>query len=55
MAVHSAKDLPSEMPNGLGIAGFLPRESCEDVLVLRDGVDAPSKYSYGKPSPQNSA
>ena len=27
LAVHSAKDLPSEMPEGLSIAGFLARET----------------------------
>ncbi|MGA9850955.1 MAG: hydroxymethylbilane synthase, partial [Roseiarcus sp.] len=32
-AVHSAKDLPSLMANGVAIAGFLPREDVRDALI----------------------
>ena len=39
LAVHSAKDLPTVLPPGLVIAGFLPREDVRDVLVSQDGVD----------------
>lgn len=48
-AVHSAKDLPSEMPPGLALAGFLPRERCEDVLALREGVETPAVIATGSP------
>lgn len=48
-AVHSAKDLPSDMPEGLSIAGFLPRESPEDVLILRSGVQSPKVIATGSP------
>lgn len=48
-AVHSAKDLPSEMPEGLAIAGFLPRETTEDVLILREGVEIPKVIATGSP------
>ena len=34
VAVHSAKDLPTEMPDGLVLAGYLPRENPCDVLVI---------------------
>jgi len=37
LAVHSAKDLPSEQAPGLIIAAFLDREDPRDVLVSRDG------------------
>jgi uroporphyrinogen III methyltransferase/synthase len=33
MAVHSAKDMPTEMPNGLEISAALLREDRQDVLV----------------------
>ena len=41
IAVHSSKDLPGEMPEGLGLAGYLPREDPHDMLVLRSGVGTP--------------
>lgn len=33
LAVHSAKDLPTVLPEGLEIAGFLPREDCRDAVI----------------------
>ena len=32
-AVHSAKDLPTLMPEGVALAGFLPREDVRDALI----------------------
>lgn len=49
LAIHSAKDLPSDMPEGLALAGFLPRELCEDVLILRDGVETPKLIATSSP------
>ncbi len=36
LAVHSAKDLPSEMTEGLEICAVLPRAAVEDVLVSKN-------------------
>lgn len=36
-AVHSLKDLPTQMPDGLEIAAILARESWRDCLVSRHG------------------
>ena len=35
LAVHSAKDLPSQLPEGLGLAAFLPRGDVRDVIVVK--------------------
>ncbi len=35
LAVHSAKDLPTELPEGLMLAGFLPREDPRDAFISR--------------------
>jgi len=35
IAVHSAKDLPTFLPDGLIIAGYLPREDARDVFISR--------------------
>lgn len=49
LAVHSAKDLPTELPPGLALAGYLPRESANDVLVVRAGVREPKFIATSSP------
>ena len=52
-AVHSAKDLPSVMPEGIAIAGFLPREDPRDALIsaLSDTVEGlPQGATFGAAS-----
>ena len=49
VAVHSTKDLPGEMPAGLAMAGYMPREDTRDVLVIRAGLTAPAKIATGSP------
>src|SRR5271165_53504 len=41
-AVHSAKDLPTLTPDGIALAGFLPREDVRDALIsaVADTVQA---------------
>jgi hydroxymethylbilane synthase len=38
LAVHSMKDVPTEMPEKLVVAGVPPRERAGDVLITPDGV-----------------
>jgi hydroxymethylbilane synthase len=38
LAVHSLKDLPTELPEGLAIAAVPEREDPRDVLVSRNGI-----------------
>ncbi len=33
LAVHSAKDMPGDLPAGLGVLAVLPREDPRDVVV----------------------
>ena len=49
VAVHSCKDLPGQMPAGLAVAGYLPREDPRDILVLRDGIETPALIATGSP------
>lgn len=35
LAVHSAKDLPTALPEGIVIAGYLPREDVRDAFISR--------------------
>lgn len=36
IAVHSLKDLPTELPNGLIIGAILPRDNPEDVVISKN-------------------
>ena len=57
-AVHSAKDLPSGLAAGLGLAAFLERADCRDALVTRDGrglVELESGASVGTSSARRAA
>ena len=40
IAVHSAKDVPMQLADGLCIGAVLAREDCRDVLVTRTGISA---------------
>ena len=49
VAVHSTKDLPGDMPDGLAIGGYMPRADTRDVLVLHAGVETPKTLATGSP------
>ena len=40
--VHSLKDLPTEMPEGLALGAVLPREDPRDVMVISEVIQAES-------------
>ena len=43
LAVHSSKDMPAVLPEGLTIAGVLPRAEPHDAVVLPAAGDRPSR------------
>ena len=50
VAVHSSKDLPTELPNGLSVAGYLEREDVRDAFIGRNGIrlaDLPQGATVG--------
>jgi hydroxymethylbilane synthase len=49
LAVHSAKDLPTEMPEGVSLVGFLARAPANDLLVVREDVREPSLVATSSP------
>ena len=53
IAIHSAKDLPTALPDGLSLSGYLPREDVRDALISRDGsgvADLPRNAVVGSAS-----
>jgi hydroxymethylbilane synthase len=55
IAVHSAKDIPGEMVEGLATAGYLPRDDPRDTLVMRTGVDSLKSVATGSPRRRHQA
>src|SRR3954463_7316417 len=42
LAVHSLKDLPTELPTGLKLAGVSKRADVRDVMIYRDAAALPA-------------
>jgi hydroxymethylbilane synthase len=55
LAVHSSKDMPAVLPDGLSVAGVLPREDPLDALVLPAMADGSGVMATKGISPQPSA
>lgn len=58
ICVHSSKDLPTLLPDGIGIAGFLPREDVRDALIsakAKSIADLPQGATLGTASLRRSA
>ena len=58
LAVHSMKDLPTKLPDGLCIGAILSREDPRDVLVSASGLsleELPEKAQIGTTSPRRRA
>lgn len=60
VAVHSAKDVPTEEDGRLSIGAYLPRADARDALVVRDGRatsvdDLPDRATVGTDSPRRTA
>ena len=49
LAVHSAKDMPTEMDEELSLSAFLEREDPRDVLVVREDLEVPLTLASGSP------
>jgi hydroxymethylbilane synthase len=58
LAVHSSKDLPTVLPAGLVLAGFLPREDPRDAFISRKAKtlrELPPRAIVGTASPRRQA
>lgn len=58
IAVHSLKDMPATLPDGLEIMSVLPREDARDVLLSFDAstvLSLPPQASLGTSSPRRAA
>ncbi len=58
LAVHSSKDLPTILPAGLALAGFLPREDARDAFISRKAKalrDLAPGSTVGTASPRRQA
>ena len=47
MAVHSMKDMPGKLPEGLKLSSTPPREDYRDVLVFREGIGSLEELPRG--------
>ncbi len=52
LAVHSLKDLPTELPEGLGLAAVSPREDAREMLLTKSALNGTSSESSGNPLKQ---
>ena len=55
LAVHSLKDLPTELPDGLALAAVPPREDPRDAVVGRKLADLPAGARVGTSSLRRAA
>ena len=58
LAVHSSKDLPTILPSGLVLAGFLPREDARDAFISQKAQtlgELPPGAVIGTASPRRQA
>jgi hydroxymethylbilane synthase len=58
LAVHSSKDMPTVLPDGLLLSAFLPREDARDAFIGRDVKtlrDLPRRAVVGTASPRRQA
>lgn len=46
IAVHSMKDVPTQLPNGIAQAAVLPRGAVGDLLVYKSGSDFLTRENY---------
>lgn len=49
IAVHSAKDLPTDLNIEIPIAGYMPRDNSHDVIIIRENITVPSLIATGSP------
>lgn len=55
LVVHSAKDLPNPLSEGLMVAAMLPARDTRDALVIRQGIDLSQGGVIGTSSPVREA